>query len=155
MSPDLPMGWTPDLVPAPDSPRIARVLIVDDHEVSRRICAAICDLFHCAWECASSGPEAIAALGRSHFDVVLMDIHMPGMTGLETLAAIRALDAPAGKVPVIAVTNDAGPAETQAYLAAGMMDVVPKPVPPARLYRAISDAAGRAGEGEPRSWAAA
>jgi CheY-like chemotaxis protein len=157
MSQEQSTPWTvpwPDSARAPDSPRIARVLIVDDHDVSRRICAGICDLFHCAWECASSGAEALAALGRGSFDVVLMDIQMPGMNGLETTRAIRAMPGRAGQVPIVAVTNDAGPEQTQSYLAAGMADVVPKPVPPARLFKAIIDAVGR-GRYEQRSWAAA
>ena len=155
MSPELstrPAGW-PDSAPAPDSPRIARVLIVDDHEISRRICADICDLFHCACVSVASGAEALEALRLGGFDVVLMDIQMPGMNGIETTRAIRALPGAAAGVPIVAVTNDAGSAERQAYLAVGMMEVVPKPIPPARLYKAIREAVGLR-EDEPRSWAA-
>jgi CheY-like chemotaxis protein len=140
---------------APASPKVARVLIVDDHEVSRRVCAAICDLFHCAGECVASGPQALEMLrAGADFDVILMDIHMPGMNGLETTRAIRALPGRAGQVPIVAVTNDAGEAERSSYLASGMADVVPKPITPARLFKAISDAVG-ATAAEPRSWASA
>jgi CheY-like chemotaxis protein len=136
------------------STRIARVLIVDDHEINRRICAACCDLFHFACDAVRSGAEALEALRREHFDVVLMDIHMPGMNGMEAMRAIRALPGRAGRVPVIAVTFDAGPVESAAYLAAGMVDVAPKPITPARLFKAISRALEPDAD-ESRSWAAA
>jgi CheY-like chemotaxis protein len=134
--------------------RIARVLVVDDSEAHRKGCTAICDLFHLHTECVSSGSEAIEAVDRGAFDVVLMDIHMPGMDGVETTRAIRALAGAAGLVPIIAVTADASPAKAKAYLAAGMADVVPKPIPPARLYRAIRDALVGT-EVEARAWSAA
>ncbi len=133
------------------SMRLARVLVVDDHEASRRLCAAFCDLFHFSCEAVRSGAEAIEALRAGEFDVVLMDIHMPGVGGVETARAIRALPGPAARVPIIAVTTDTGRAETDRYLASGMADVVAKPITPARLYRAISRAVGLP-EAEPRSW---
>ena len=136
------------------SSRVARVLIVDDHEVSRRVCAACCDLFDFECEVVRSGAEAIEAVRLAHFDVVLMDIHMPGMSGLDAAMAIRALAGPAGRVPIIAVTTDASPAECAGYLAVGMADVAPKPITPSRLFRAISAVVGAAAA-EPRSWAGA
>jgi CheY-like chemotaxis protein len=137
-----------------DGPPNARVLIVDDHDVSRRICATLCELFHCAYECVSSGAEAIEALRRRPFDLVLMDIRMPGMTGLEAASAIRGLPEPAGRTPIVAVTSDAGDVEAGTYLASGMADVVPKPITPSRLHKAITAALARPGH-EPRSWASA
>ena len=137
-----------------DAPPNARVLIVDDHDVSRRICAALCELFHCAYECVSSGAEAIEALQRRPFDLVLMDIRMPGMNGLEAASAIRALPEPAARTPIVAVTSDAGAVEARTYLASGMADVVPKPITPSRLHKAIKEALVLAGR-EPRSWASA
>jgi CheY-like chemotaxis protein len=137
-----------------ETPPNARVLIVDDHDVSRCIAATLCELFHCAYECVSSGPEAIEALRRGRFDLVLMDIRMPGMNGLEAASAIRALPDPAARTPIIAVTSDAGAVETRTYLASGMVDVVPKPITPQRLHKAITDAIASTGD-EPRSWAPA
>jgi CheY-like chemotaxis protein len=144
-------------LPAEDlerSMRLARVLIVDDHAASRRLCAAFCDLFHFACESVRSGAEAIQALRESPFDVVLMDIHMPGEGGVETARAIRALPGPAGRTPIIAVTTDAGREESDRYRANGMADVVAKPITPARLYKAISAAVGLP-DREPRTWARA
>ena len=136
------------------SPRVARVLIVDDREISRRICAAFCDLFNLECECVRSGAAAIEAMRQAHFDVVLMDIHMPGMSGVDAALGIRALAAPAGRVPIIAVTADASPAECAGYLAVGMADIVPKPITPSRLFKAITEAVGAERPAEPRSWAA-
>jgi CheY-like chemotaxis protein len=136
---------------AADSAPVARVLIVDDHEVNRRINAGVCELFSFSCECVSNGFEALEALRRSVFDVVLMDIHMPGMDGLETTRAIRALPGPAGQVPVIAVTSDIGPAQQERYRAGGVFDVTPKPITPARLFRSITAALNHRPP-EPRSW---
>lgn len=133
------------------SMRLARVLIVDDHESSRRLCAAFCDLFHFECETVRNGAEAIEALRTGEFDVVLMDIHMPGAGGMEVARAIKALPGPAGRVPIIAVTTDTGRSESDRYLAGGMVDVVAKPITPARLYKAIIRAVGLP-ETEPRTW---
>jgi CheY-like chemotaxis protein len=131
---------------------VARVLIVDDREVNLRLCSAFCDLFHFECESVRSGPEALEALRQAHFDVVLMDIHMPGMSGVEATRAIRDLPAPMNQIPVIAVTSDAGLAQARTYLAGGMAAVVSKPITPARLFKAIEAALDRPAA-EPRSWA--
>jgi CheY-like chemotaxis protein len=135
-----------------DAAASGNVLIVDDHEISRRLCAAYCDLLNFSCELAASGAEAIEAMRRSRFDLVLMDIQMPGMSGVETVRIIRAMTGPAGQVPIIAVTSEADPQDRQVYNAIGMDDVVPKPISVGRLFRAITDALGLR-QGEPRSWA--
>ena len=132
--------------------QLGAVLVVDDHEVNRRLCAAYCDLLNLSCELAASGAEAVAAVQRARFDLVLMDIQMPGMSGIEATLAIRALPGPAGQVPIIAVTSDVDPADREAYRASGMADVVAKPFSAARLFKAISDVMGLA-RTEPRSWA--
>jgi CheY-like chemotaxis protein len=131
--------------------QLGNVLVVDDHEINRRLCAAYCDLLNFSCELAASGAEAIEAMQRSHFDLVLMDIQMPGMSGVEAACIIRAMAGPAGRVPIIAVTSDADPQDRQIYHASGMDDVVAKPISVGRLFRAISDALGLS-QGEPRSW---
>jgi CheY-like chemotaxis protein len=136
---------------AADRPR-AHVLIVDDHDINRTICAAYCDIFDFTFESACDGEEAVEAVRRGDFDVILMDIHMPGMDGLEATRHIRALPGRVSRTPIIAVTTDFEDATR--YLAAGMTSVVAKPVTAARLYAAI-DAAAPLPAAEPRSWASA
>ncbi|HKT52940.1 MAG TPA: response regulator [Caulobacteraceae bacterium] len=136
---------------AAERPR-AHVLVVDDHDINRAICTAYCDIFDFTSECACDGEEAVEAVRRGAFDVILMDIHMPGMDGLEATRRIRALAGHIGRTPIIAVTTDFE--DARRYLAAGMTSVVAKPVTAARLYAAI-DAVLAVPAAEPRSWASA
>jgi two-component system, sensor histidine kinase len=119
---------------APARPRV-HVLIVDDHDINRMICAAYCDIFDFTSASACDGEEAVEAVEREDFDIVLMDIHMPGMDGLEATRQIRAMNGPVSRTPIIAVTTDVE--DSTRYLAAGMTSVVAKPVTAARLYAAI------------------
>jgi CheY-like chemotaxis protein len=121
---------------------MAKVLIVDDDPVHRRVCAAYCDLFDMVCQCASSGAQAIEALRHQRFDVVLMDIRMPGMSGLEAARAIRAMPR-AADLPIIAVTAATDPADAEHYRAQGMADVVAKPITPSVLFKAIAGVLGR------------
>ncbi len=136
-----PAAAAPNTAEAEDlSERRMRVLIVDDHPVNRDLLrimvqAADCDVFE-----AADGREAIDAVGSKPLDLVLMDVRMPGMDGLAATRAIRALDAPARDIPILAVTADAMPEDAARCLAAGMDGHLPKPVTQARLYEAVNAA---------------
>jgi CheY-like chemotaxis protein len=132
----------------------AHVLIVDDHAPSRRLCAGYCDLFDHTSEMVAAGAEALAALRRERFHVVVMNVHMAEAGALEMLRAIRALPGPAGETPVIGLTAVGRGEEAQRWLGAGLAGVLAKPVTAARLYAALSMVA----ENQPtaaRSWAPA
>ena len=103
-----------------------------------------CDRFGLSHASAQSGREALEAAIASWFDVILMDIFMPGMDGIAATRAIRALPGPICAVPIIAVTTAASPGAVMRYLDCGMTDVVPKPVNPARLAEAMSAALAQA-----------
>jgi CheY-like chemotaxis protein len=135
-------------------PARSHVLIVDDHAPSRRICAGYCDLFDHTSEMVAGGAEALAALRRERFHVVVMNVHMAESGGLDTLRAIRALPAPAGDIPVIGLTAVGRHGEAQRWLGAGLADVLPKPLTAAKLFAALSVVAAD-DAGEDRSWAPA
>jgi two-component system, sensor histidine kinase len=147
---------------SPDRPRTAaraaadpirsHVLIVDDHAPSRRICAGYCDLFDHTSEMVAGGAEALEALRREHFHVVVMNVHMAGAAGLETLRAIRALPAPAGETPVIGLTAVGRHDEAQRWLGAGLAGVLAKPITAAKLFAALNTAVERP-PNDARSWA--
>ena len=151
-----PAAAAPNTADAEDlTERRMRVLIVDDHPVNRDLLrimmqAADCDVFE-----AADGREAIDAVGAKPLDLVLMDVRMPGMDGLAATGAIRALDAPARDIPILAVTADAMPEDAARCLAAGMDGHLPKPVTQARLYEAVNaaleQAASRQGSREVRA----
>ena len=130
----------------------SHVLIVDDHAHSRRICAGYCDLFDHTSEMVAGGAEALEALSRERFHVVVMNVHMAEAGGLETLQAIRALPAPAGETPVIGLTAVGRHDEAQRWLGAGLADVLAKPITAAKLFAALNTAVERQAD-DARSWA--
>jgi CheY-like chemotaxis protein len=132
----------------------SHVLIVDDHGPSRSICAGYCDLFDHTSEVAAGGEEAIEALRRERFHVVVMNVHMAEAGGLETLRAIRALPGPARETPVIGLTAIGRHDEAQRWLGAGLAGVLAKPITAAKLYAALSTVVDRSPD-DARSWAPA
>jgi CheY-like chemotaxis protein len=126
--------------------RSAHILVVDDNATNRMVVEALCEMFDCSTESVVDGIEAVEAAKAGRFDVILMDIKMPRMDGVTAAREIRKLAAPAGRVPIIALTANADADEVAQYLAAGMRSVVEKPIKPERLLEALDAALGeRAG----------
>ena len=89
-------------------------------------------------EVANNGEEALAALERQRFDVVLMDLEMPKMNGLEATAAIREMESTGdGHIPIIAMTAHAVKGFRKQCLEAGMDDYITKPIKPEEMFRAL------------------
>ncbi len=123
------------------SPRgAAHILVVDDNATNRMVAEALCEMFDCTSECAEDGVEAVEAARTGRFDLILMDIRMPRMDGVEASKAIRAMPGPAGAVPIIALTANADPEDAKTYIESGMHSVVEKPIKPERLLQAINAA---------------
>ncbi len=85
----------------------------------------------------ADGEAAVDAVSRQSFDVVLMDVQMPGMDGLEATRRIRALAGAAGRLPVVALTADITSERRLACLEAGMDAIAIKPILPKHLLAAI------------------
>jgi two-component system, sensor histidine kinase len=115
-------------------------LVVDDNATNRVVAQTLVEMFGGASEAAEDGVEAVEAAKSGRFDLILMDIKMPRMDGVEATRAIRALPGKAGATPIIALTANAGPEDAQTYLAAGMVDVVEKPMKAEALLAAIQAA---------------
>jgi CheY-like chemotaxis protein len=120
--------------------RSAHILVVDDNATNRMVVEALCEMFDCSTESVVDGVEAVEAAKGGRFDVILMDIKMPRMDGVTASREIRKLPAPAGRVPIIALTANADADEVAQYLAAGMRCVVEKPIKPDRLMEALDTA---------------
>jgi CheY-like chemotaxis protein len=120
--------------------RSAHVLVVDDNATNRMVAEALCEMFDCTSESVEDGLEAVEAARTGRFDLILMDIRMPRMDGVEATRAIRALPGAAGSVPIIALTANADPEDAKTYIATGMHSVVEKPIKPERLLQAINAA---------------
>jgi signal transduction histidine kinase/CheY-like chemotaxis protein len=117
----------------------ARVLVVDDNAVNRRVATALLDRLGAECQAVTSGDEALLLVADTAFDVILMDLEMPGLDGLATTRALRARG---HATPVVAVTASAGPETAAECEAAGMCGCLTKPVSADRLRAAIDDALG-------------
>ena len=115
------------------------VLIVDDNDTNRRLLAALLESFSITNDQADSGEEAVRMVAKGTYDAVLLDLHMPGLDGMETAEAIRT-----GKsgqnVPLIAVTAAAETADEKRMRAAGFADMIAKPLSPAKLFTVLEHA---------------
>lgn len=122
--------------------RPLRVLHVDDDPMNLRVVQEILTAFGHIAIMASSGREALEHLGSEAFDVVLMDIHMPEMSGLEVVERLRASVGPERNTPVIALTADVLSRRPQDYAALGFNDFVSKPILVSGLMASVQRAAG-------------
>ncbi|WP_417767871.1 response regulator [Stappia sp.] len=115
-----------------------RLLVVDDNEANRRMMEAMLGAFGCDTVLAESGEAALERLDAEPFDAVLLDINMPGMDGVATLAGIRSRAATA-RLPVIGITA-AALADRPGLETAGFDALMEKPVLPAMLFSALDRA---------------
>ncbi len=138
-------GGAPAAVPAlpasrdaaPAALRGRRVLLVEDNELNRFVATELlCDVAGMDVTLAVNGQEALDHLREAAFDVVLMDIQMPGMDGLQATRLIRS-DAALARLPVIAMTAHAMAGDREKSRAAGMNDHVSKPFEPAQLFEVM------------------
>jgi signal transduction histidine kinase len=124
------------------------ILVAEDNVLNQAVARAILEAVGCRLDVANDGAEALEMLRRGGFDLVLMDINMPRMGGVEALSRIRAGEAGDAKLPVIALTADAMPGEDEKLLALGFDGVQPKPIQPMALINAIGQACAQARGGD-------
>jgi CheY-like chemotaxis protein len=118
--------------------RGAKILLVEDNEINQQVATEILSQAGLVVSIAGNGIEAVKAVAANDYDVVLMDIHMPEMDGLEATSRIRALDKPeARELPIIAMTAHALAGDREKSLEAGMNDHVTKPINPQELFGAL------------------
>jgi CheY-like chemotaxis protein len=135
-------------LPAP-AQRPLRVLVADDHPINRRyLTLVLAALGHEAHICCD-GQEVLDLLGTRDFDVVLMDLHMPVLDGLEATRRIRVLGGAFACLPILAFTADVMGATREKALAAGVTGFVPKPVQIDQLASALAGAVGADGSTRP------
>ena len=119
--------------------RTLEILLVEDNKVNQRLVFAILGKAGHRVSVASDGLEALECLNERTFDVVLMDLQMPGLDGIETTQRIRAQEAVSGRhVPIIAITANALPGDKERCLAAGMDGYLTKPFNRAELFQVLA-----------------
>jgi PAS domain S-box len=115
-----------------------RLLVVDDNPLNRDLLQAMLEKMGHRVIVGQNGREAVAQAESEAFDAILMDISMPGISGIQATRLIRSGDGPNRLTPIIAVTAHAMPAERAEFLAAGMEGFVEKPVRRATLSKALA-----------------
>ena len=111
-----------------DGGRALRVLYVEDNESNRALVSTILAANGIECQTAADGREGLEAARPGGWDLILMDIQMPVMDGVEATRAIRALPGPPGAVPIVALTANTLGRQLKQYAAAGMDDTIGKPV---------------------------
>lgn len=140
---ELPARRAPAEALAPEAPAAAvaegrlHVLVVEDNATNRLILQRLLDSVAVETAMAEDGRDGVRAAEAQPFDVILMDIQMPEMDGVEATRAIRAGAGPNRLTPIIGVTANVLDTQIASYLAAGMTEVVAKPINPAQLFSTL------------------
>ncbi|MGB7373885.1 response regulator [Pontixanthobacter sp.] len=116
------------------------LLIAEDTESNRHVLVGLCKRLGCKVQTAVNGAEAVAAASEQKFDVILMDVQMPVMSGEEAVRHIRSGGSDNAATPVIGVTAHSLQAERARLLASGMSTCLAKPIQPAELRAALMTA---------------
>jgi PAS domain S-box-containing protein len=131
-------------VPPPDLPSSLKILMAEDHPISRRLVATLVEKRGWHLDAASDGKQAVslyeASLGRDEgYDLVLMDVQMPEMDGMDATRAIRRIEEERGlsRIPIVALTAYALPGDYERCLAVGMDDYLGKPIRVSEFFRVI------------------
>jgi two-component system, sensor histidine kinase and response regulator len=155
----LPFPLSEELPPEPDTVRDAlatmptalRVLLVEDNPANQKLATFILRERGHTVDVAGNGRQGISMAEQDAFDVILMDVQMPGMDGLEATRVIRAREKNQRRVPIVAMTAHAMKGDRERCLAAGMDGYLAKPVDRRELIAAVESAADGTAPGTPAS----
>ena len=126
---------------------VLHILLVEDNLINQKVAQRLLEKAGHTVTIASNGKEAVDLLEHQTFDLVLMDVQMPEMDGLEATAVIRQQEEGTERhMPIVALTAHAMIGDREKCLEAGMDGYVTKPVQPPVLFQAMADAIGLARE---------
>jgi len=124
------------------SPELAlsglNVLLVEDNPTNRLVGQRLLESLGAEVACAEDGARGVEAATSGGYDLIFMDIQMPVMDGMEAARRIRALDGPAARTPIIALTANVLDHQIKAYRACGMNGCIAKPISPAAMINEIA-----------------
>jgi signal transduction histidine kinase/DNA-binding response OmpR family regulator len=119
------------------SSRRARILVAEDNTTNQLVAVGLLERLGYRADVVANGREAVEAVGRSKYDLVLMDCQMPEMDGFEATRAIRQSEPPDRRLPILALTADATAQGRELCMGSGMDDYVTKPIDRGRLREAL------------------
>jgi signal transduction histidine kinase/CheY-like chemotaxis protein/HPt (histidine-containing phosphotransfer) domain-containing protein len=115
-----------------------RILIVEDNEINQKVAIRMLTALGCVVAVESEGTAALSRLQRQAFELLLLDVHLPGMSGLEVAAAVRQAEGGTDRhLPIVALTARAMKGDRELCLAAGMDDYLAKPIQESELIRVL------------------
>jgi len=140
-----PVATSTAAAAAPAKACRGRILLAEDNEINTLLACTLMEEAGYTVTCAVNGREAVEAVQRQDFDLILMDVQMPEMDGLQATRAIRELGGVVSRTTIVAMTANAMRSDQDNCIAAGMDDFISKPIDPdsflAKLGRYITDAA--------------
>ena len=133
---------TPEAAPSEGEGPTARILAAEDNATNQLILKSLLEPMGVDLVVVGNGREAVEAFHTGDFDLILMDVQMPEMNGVEAALAIRALerDGALPAIPILALSANVMSHQVAEYLAAGMTGFVPKPIEAGKLFSAIEEA---------------
>lgn len=154
LSVELEAGDPDDLIPRESETALGAadiglsILVVEDNEINQMVAQGYLERMGHSCVCVSSAEQALELLPQSQFDLVLMDVNLPGISGTEATRRLRAHSDPRlAELPVIGISAHVQENQIEAHLQAGMNGFVAKPVSPERLAKALASVSeGRHGE---------
>jgi len=122
------------------------ILVVEDMALNREVAAGLLERDGHRVSFAEEAGQALAVCAQQRFDLILLDVHLPGMSGVDLCRRIRATSGPNREVRILALTAGVQPAQVSGYLEAGMQGVLAKPIRLEALRKALTCAAEQPGE---------
>lgn len=126
--------------------RSLQILVADDHSANRMVLQRLLQKAGHRPTCVEDGEQVLSALANSDYDCAIVDLHMPGLSGVDLLKQLRVMEAGGGRrTPVIILSADVTPSSIQACQQAGARAFIAKPISSARLLETLLDIASSAG----------
>lgn len=140
---DVTSGPSGTATPGDPPSRPLNILVAEDNKLNQRIISAILDKFGFTFDIVGDGAEAVKQVTMAAYDLILMDVRMPEMSGPDASRAIRQMTDDARDIPIIALTADGIEKQVQGYIEAGMNGFVAKPIDPLAMLAEINKVVGK------------
>ncbi|MFP4313435.1 MAG: response regulator, partial [Alphaproteobacteria bacterium] len=127
-----------------------KILVIEDNQVNRRVIAGLLEKLDHRPHTVASGEEALNKITQEQFDLVITDVNLEGMSGIETTKTIRSLpDKKKASIPIVALSGNVQKSDIDSYYAAGMNDFLAKPIDHKKLENVILELCGQGSKATP------